>query len=159
MQAEELKADTTRAQLALPNVYEAEAPRAITEDEKNFDAFLTLRRVRADKRNAGQRKKRADAVSRAVCPSTTLALAHLTLLSLCRGFAEGRRGGCLQEVDLDSCGKGSDRGETGHNCVMDLVQRAFQYMMFTSPSPSLEVIVQHGLPNAPVSYCSKRKET
>jgi len=49
--------------LALPNVYEAEAPRAITEDEKNFDAFLTLRRVRADKRNAGQRKKRADAVS------------------------------------------------------------------------------------------------
>jgi hypothetical protein len=49
--------------LALPNVYEAEAPRAITEEEKNFDAFLTLRRVRADKRNAGQRKKRADAVS------------------------------------------------------------------------------------------------
>lgn len=63
VQAEELKADTTRAQLALPNVYEAEAPRAITEEEKNFDAFLTLRRVRADKRNAGQRKKRADAVS------------------------------------------------------------------------------------------------
>jgi len=62
-QAEELKADTTRSSLALPNVYEAEAPRAITEDEKNFDAFLTLRRVRADKRNAGQRKKRADAVS------------------------------------------------------------------------------------------------
>ncbi|KAH8079008.1 putative 60S ribosomal protein L13 [Filobasidium floriforme] len=59
--AEELKADTTRVQLALPNVYEAEAPRAITEEEKNFDAFLTLRRVRADKRNAGQRKKRADA--------------------------------------------------------------------------------------------------
>jgi hypothetical protein len=63
VQAEELKADTTRVQLALPNVYEAEAPRAITEEEKNFDAFLTLRRVRADKRNAGQRKKRADAVS------------------------------------------------------------------------------------------------
>lgn len=60
-QGEDLKAQTTRQQLALPATYVAEEPRAITEEEKSFEAFATLRRVRADKRNAGQRKKRADA--------------------------------------------------------------------------------------------------
>ena len=72
-----MKADTTRAQIALPSVYESEAPRAITEEEKNFNAFLSLRRVRADKRNAGQRKKRADAVSH--CPAYTVVTRPLTL--------------------------------------------------------------------------------
>ena len=41
--------------------YEAEAPREIEEDEKEFKAYATLREARADKRNEGARKKRADA--------------------------------------------------------------------------------------------------
>ncbi|KAJ9118160.1 hypothetical protein QFC22_004064 [Naganishia vaughanmartiniae] len=59
--AEELSASTTRQQIALPASYVAEEPRAITSEEKEFNAFMTLRKARADQRNAGQRKKRADA--------------------------------------------------------------------------------------------------
>lgn len=66
-QAEELNASTTRKSLALPSSYTAEEPRAITAEEKEFNAFVTLRTARADQRNAGQRKKRADAVR---CPTS-----------------------------------------------------------------------------------------
>jgi len=59
--AEELKASTTRASISIPASYVAEEPRAITSDEKEFNAFIALRTARADGRNAGQRKKRADA--------------------------------------------------------------------------------------------------
>ncbi|GHJ89752.1 hypothetical protein NliqN6_6154 [Naganishia liquefaciens] len=59
--AEELNASTTRQSLALPASYTPEEPRAITAEEKEFNAFVTLRTARADQRNAGQRKKRADA--------------------------------------------------------------------------------------------------
>lgn len=46
--------------IALPELYEAEKPRAITSDEKEFEAYRTLRIARAAKRNAGQIKKRAE---------------------------------------------------------------------------------------------------
>jgi large subunit ribosomal protein L13e len=56
----DLKAETTRAAIPLPVVYEREAPRAITSEEKEFEAYRTLRVARAAKRNAGQAKKRAE---------------------------------------------------------------------------------------------------
>jgi large subunit ribosomal protein L13e len=59
--AEELKATTTRTQIAIASPYTAEAPRAITAEEKDFNAFAAIRKVRADGRNFGQRKKRAEA--------------------------------------------------------------------------------------------------
>ncbi|KAK8866152.1 hypothetical protein IAR55_001303 [Kwoniella newhampshirensis] len=56
---DDLTAHITRDSLPLPAPYTAEAPRAITDEEKEFSAFTTLRQARADQRNEGQRKKRA----------------------------------------------------------------------------------------------------
>ncbi|GFZ46043.1 60S ribosomal protein L13 [Saitozyma sp. JCM 24511] len=58
---DDLTAHITRAVPSIPSTYEAEAPRAITEEEKEVDAFTTLRLARAAQRNEGQRKKRAEA--------------------------------------------------------------------------------------------------
>ncbi|KAK4687678.1 large subunit ribosomal protein L13e, partial [Tremellales sp. Uapishka_1] len=58
---DDLTAHITRESLPLPASYSPEAPRAITEEEKGFNAFTALRTARADQRNAGSRKKRADA--------------------------------------------------------------------------------------------------
>jgi large subunit ribosomal protein L13e len=52
--------DTVKVSVPLPQLYEAEKPRAITSDEKEFEAYRTLRIARAAKRNAGQIKKRAE---------------------------------------------------------------------------------------------------
>jgi len=57
--AEDLQAATTRATLALPDAYSAEAPRAITDAEHGFKAFRTLRIARANQRHEGARKARA----------------------------------------------------------------------------------------------------
>jgi len=57
--AEDLAAATTRQTLAIPNVYTAEAPRKITADERNFEAYRTLRESRASARYDGIRKIRA----------------------------------------------------------------------------------------------------
>lgn len=57
--AEDLKAETTRAAIALPEVYPAEAPRKITDEEREFKAFRTLRVARANQRHEGARKARA----------------------------------------------------------------------------------------------------
>jgi len=56
---EDLKADTTRTTLPLPESYPAEAPRKITDKEREFKAFRTLRIARANQRNEGVRKARA----------------------------------------------------------------------------------------------------
>jgi len=59
---EDLSAKTTQnlaAAFPLPAAFEAEAPRAITEEEKSFDAFATLRKERSDARLIGVRHKRA----------------------------------------------------------------------------------------------------
>ncbi|VDB86534.1 unnamed protein product [Peniophora sp. CBMAI 1063] len=56
--AEDLKAETTRQPLALPPAFVAEEPRKITEEEKGFEAYKTLRTSRADQRYEGARKKR-----------------------------------------------------------------------------------------------------
>jgi len=56
---EELKATTTRSALALPEAYPAEAPRKITDEERTFDAYKTLRNARARQRHEGARKIRA----------------------------------------------------------------------------------------------------
>lgn len=58
-QAEDLKATTTRAPISLPESYPAEAPRKITAEEKEFQAYRTLRIARANKRHEGARKARA----------------------------------------------------------------------------------------------------
>jgi len=57
--AEDLKADTTRTTLPLPEVYPAEPPRKITTEEREFKAFRTLRIARANQRHEGVRKARA----------------------------------------------------------------------------------------------------
>ncbi|ESK97900.1 ribosomal protein l13 [Moniliophthora roreri MCA 2997] len=57
--AEDLKAATTRRTLPLPEVYPAEPPRKITDEERNFEAYKTLRHARADARYEGARKARA----------------------------------------------------------------------------------------------------
>jgi len=57
--AEDLKAPTTRAHIALPVAQPAEAPRKITAAEKEFKAFRTLRVARANQRHEGARKARA----------------------------------------------------------------------------------------------------
>jgi hypothetical protein len=60
---EDLKAETTRATLPLPEAYPAEAPRKIAAEEREFQAFKTLRIARADQRYQGVRKARAAKVS------------------------------------------------------------------------------------------------
>jgi large subunit ribosomal protein L13e len=57
--AEELKASTTRATLALPESLPAEAPRKITAEEREFQAYRTLRNSRALAKTEGARKVRA----------------------------------------------------------------------------------------------------
>lgn len=47
------------AVMPIVNKYKKEKARAITEDEKNFNAFYTLRMARADAKYVGAREKRA----------------------------------------------------------------------------------------------------
>jgi len=56
---EALTAPITRATLPLPETYHAEAPRKITNEERNFEAYKTLRNARANERHEGARKARA----------------------------------------------------------------------------------------------------
>ncbi|KIL70904.1 hypothetical protein M378DRAFT_155844 [Amanita muscaria Koide BX008] len=56
---EDLKAATTRAALPLPEAHPAEAPRKILPEEREVEAFRTLRIARANQRYAGVRKIRA----------------------------------------------------------------------------------------------------
>jgi len=58
-QGEDLTAHITRDLPALPAAYEAEKPRAITAEEKEFKAYVTLRNARSEARHAGIRAKRA----------------------------------------------------------------------------------------------------
>jgi len=57
--AEDLSATTTRVSLPLPESYPAEAPRKITSEEREFEAYKTLRTARANARHEGARKARA----------------------------------------------------------------------------------------------------
>ncbi|KAF5385177.1 hypothetical protein D9615_001464 [Tricholomella constricta] len=57
--AEDLMAATTRAPISLPAVAAAEAPRKITAEEREFQAYRTLRVARSDARHEGARKVRA----------------------------------------------------------------------------------------------------
>jgi len=53
-----LTAETTRATIPLPESIPHEAPRKITEEEREFKAFRALRDARAQQRHAGARKIR-----------------------------------------------------------------------------------------------------
>ncbi|KAF5374863.1 hypothetical protein D9758_000348 [Tetrapyrgos nigripes] len=57
--AEDLEASQTRVNLPLPESYPAEAPRKITSEEREFEAYKTLRTARANARYEGARKLRA----------------------------------------------------------------------------------------------------
>ena len=61
LQGDDLTAYQTRDIPSLVAGYEMEKPQAIEAEEKELEAFSTLRQARADKRHEGQRKKRADA--------------------------------------------------------------------------------------------------
>ncbi|PFH50814.1 hypothetical protein AMATHDRAFT_75386 [Amanita thiersii Skay4041] len=56
---EDLKAATTRASIVFPEAYSAEAPRKITSEERQLEAYRTLRIARANARYEGVRKIRA----------------------------------------------------------------------------------------------------
>lgn len=58
-QGDDLKAETTRLRVALPEGIPHEEPRKITDEEKEFEAFHTLRVARAEARYDGKRKIRA----------------------------------------------------------------------------------------------------
>jgi large subunit ribosomal protein L13e len=60
-QGDDLTAHITRSLPAIPSGYEAEAPRAITGEEKEYSAFRTHRLARAEARNLGAKNKRAAA--------------------------------------------------------------------------------------------------
>ncbi|EIN14152.1 60S ribosomal protein L13 [Punctularia strigosozonata HHB-11173 SS5] len=53
---EELTAPTTRTHLPLPDPYVHEAPRKITEEERELDAYVTRRQQRGIARTEGERK-------------------------------------------------------------------------------------------------------
>ncbi|KAI8990530.1 60S ribosomal protein L13 [Trametes punicea] len=55
---DDLTAPTTRENLALPPSFVHEEPRKITEEEREFEAYRTLRNERAAARNEGKRKVR-----------------------------------------------------------------------------------------------------
>ncbi|KAN0125095.1 Ribosomal protein L13e [Russula decolorans] len=57
--SDDLKAPTTRQTLALPPVSVPEQPRKITQEEREFNAYKTLRNYRAETRFEGARKIRA----------------------------------------------------------------------------------------------------
>ncbi|THH00952.1 hypothetical protein EW026_g1660 [Hermanssonia centrifuga] len=56
---DELKVETSRLQVPLPSPYVHETPRKITEEEREFGAYRTLRDERANARHEGKRKARA----------------------------------------------------------------------------------------------------
>ncbi len=53
-----MTAHLTREVLPVTSGYEPDAPRAIEDEEKEVEAFTTLRNARAEKRHEGARKKR-----------------------------------------------------------------------------------------------------
>ncbi|KAF9518255.1 hypothetical protein BS47DRAFT_1338528 [Hydnum rufescens UP504] len=55
---EDLAAATTRASIPLPPAVVPEAPRKITEEEREFGAYRTLREAAAESRHAGAKKIR-----------------------------------------------------------------------------------------------------
>lgn len=55
----DLEASTTRSAIPLPTAYAREAPRKITGEEREFQAYRTLRNARANARYEGVRKIRA----------------------------------------------------------------------------------------------------
>ena len=59
VQGDDLKAPTTRINLALPPPSTAEVPRKITEEERGFEAAKTLRDAKFRARHEGQRRLRA----------------------------------------------------------------------------------------------------
>jgi large subunit ribosomal protein L13e len=56
--ADDLNAPTTRATLPIPDGHPLENPRKITNAEREFKAYRTLRMARANKRHEGARKIR-----------------------------------------------------------------------------------------------------
>ena len=93
-QPDDLKAPTTRQTLPLPPPSVPEQPRKITQEEREFNAYKTLRNNRAETRFEGVRKIRAAKVS--FYNSLRLACS----LKGHHGFPEGGRGGGQKEVVL-----------------------------------------------------------
>ncbi|TFK56987.1 60S ribosomal protein L13 [Heliocybe sulcata] len=58
-QGDDLTAPTTRGALPLPSPYEHEAPRKISGEEREFEAYKTLREARSLYRHEGKRKANA----------------------------------------------------------------------------------------------------
>jgi len=56
---DDLKAETTRIGVPVVDPYVHEAPRKITDEERSFEAYSTLRTARANARHEGARKARA----------------------------------------------------------------------------------------------------
>jgi hypothetical protein len=80
IQGDDLTATTTRVSAPLPTLYQAEAPRKITNEEKEFKAFQTLRQQRGIARNEGARKVKAAKV----CIYLHVTLDFVVANNLCR---------------------------------------------------------------------------
>jgi hypothetical protein len=59
IQGDDLTASTTRAAIPLPPSFVHEEPRKITDEEKEFEAYRTIRQQRGIARNEGKRKAAA----------------------------------------------------------------------------------------------------
>jgi large subunit ribosomal protein L13e len=83
LQGDALTTETTRITLPLPEAIPHEAPRKITDEEREFKAYRTLRDARANKRHEGVRKIREAKVSLPP-PNIIFPFDNKTLLGTCR---------------------------------------------------------------------------
>ena len=95
MQGDDLKAETIRdieQSVPIPTGVEHEAPRKITSEERDFEAYKTLRNYRAEARYEGARKVRQAKVS--------IRFRTIERMSRLNHFAERRRGSKQEEINL-----------------------------------------------------------
>lgn len=97
LQGDDLKAKTTHLPIPLPPSTIPEAPRAITEEERKFKAYRTLRDARANKRHEGVRKIRK---ARVRVSLLSLFLALTDILYFMRALLERRRRSKQEEVKI-----------------------------------------------------------
>jgi hypothetical protein len=93
-QPEDLTATTTRQTVPLPPSFVPEEPRKISQEERAFNAYKTLRNNRAESRFEGARKIRAAKASH------DLYWLSLSSLTFYHDFTEGRRGGSEEKITL-----------------------------------------------------------
>ena len=137
-QGEELSAATTRANLSIPEAYVHEAPRRITDEERGFKAYRTLREERGRARSEGQRKLREAKVR-------TFSLRLVASSDVRVTLVEGGGGGEQEEVDLCSLSHHFAPPPYIYACRAIHVLKSW-----------LRPGLSHYMPYAPIMTCSPR---